>query len=560
MIDNLNWPATLVFVFFFAVVTIMGFMASRWKSGDLDQLHEWGLGGRRFGSWISWFLIGGDLYTAYTVIAVPAVIYAIGAYGFFAVPYTILIYPLLFVAFPRLWAVTHKHQYITAGDFILGRYGNKWLELAVCATGIVATMPYIALQLVGMERVIQALGFSGQGWLSHLPLTIAFVILALYTYSSGLRAPAMIAFVKDTMIYIFVIAAVIIIPLQLGGYGAIFDAAGAVLDKKVAASGGKLAAGLVLQPVQVMPFITLAIGSAMALFLYPHSMTGILAASKSDAIKRNAVALPAYSLVLGLIGIMGYMAIAAGINLVDVKTFALLSQTPGAHSAAQGAVTISQAASVALDSGARTFDAGVYITNPQDAVPQLFLKQFPSWFAGFTFAAIAIGALVPAAVMSIGAANTFTRNFWKPFVEPNLAPNKEASLAKLVSLIVKVGALAILFLMPTQFALDLQLLGGVWMVQIFPALIFGLYTRWFSGPALLVGWAVGIVIGTWLSWGATNWTPASNFFGWLAFNSYNGLTSVLVNIAVAAILSPLLRSSAPDQTIAADYETARAAA
>ena len=511
MIENLNWPATLVFVFFFAVVTVMGFMASRWKSGPLDVLHEWGLGGRRFGAWITWFLLGGDLYTAYTVIAVPALIYAIGAYGFFAVPYTILIYPLLFVAFPRLWAVAHRHEYITAGDFILGRYGDRWLAFAVCATGIVATMPYIALQLVGMERVIQALGFQGEGIFSHLPLTIAFVILALYTYSSGLRAPAMIAFVKDTMIYIFVIAAVVYIPTQLGGYGAIFDAAGAALDKKAAASGGKLAAGLILKPAQVMPFITLAIGSAMALFLYPHSMTGILAASNGNAIRRNAIALPAYSLVLGLIALMGYMAHAAGIQ----------------------------------------------VANPQDAVPQLFLKMFPSWFAGFTFAAIAIGALVPAAVMSIGAANTFTRNFWKPFVDPNLTPAKEAGLAKLVSLIVKLGALLILFVMPTQFAIDLQLLGGVWMIQIFPALIFGLYTRWFTGPALLVGWAAGTLLGTWLSWGATNWTPASNFFGWLSFNSYNGLTSVIVNIAVAAILSPILRGSAVDQTTEADYQDRR---
>jgi SSS family solute:Na+ symporter len=183
--------------------------------------------------------------------------------------------------------------------------------------------------------------------------------------------------------------------------------------------------------------------------------------------------------------------------------------------------------------------------------------MFPSWFAGFTFAAIAIGALVPAAVMSIGAANTFTRNFWKPFVDPNLAPAKEAGLAKLVSLIVKLGALLILFVMPTQFAIDLQLLGGVWMIQIFPALIFGLYTRWFTGPALLVGWAAGTLLGTWLSWGATNWTPASNFFGWLSFNSYNGLTSVIVNIAVAAILSPILRGSAVDQTTEADYQDRR---
>ncbi len=504
MIDNLNVTATIVFVAFFALVTIMGFVAANWKRGNLDELHEWGLGGRRFGSIISWFLIGGDLYTAYTVIAVPALVYAVGAFGFFAVPYTILIYPLLYLAFPRLWSVTHKRGYITGADFVLGRYGNRWLELAIALTGILATMPYIALQLVGIEKVIGALGFQGEGLMSHFPLTIAFVILAVYTYRSGLRAPAMIAFVKDTMIYIFVIAAIIVIPAKLGGYGAIFDAAAQVYAKK----GG--ATGLTLQPQQVMPYITLAIGSALALFIYPHSMTGILSASSSQAIKRNAIALPAYSLVLGLIGLLGLMGHAAGIE----------------------------------------------VKNPQDVVPQLFLKMFPDWFAGFCFAAIAIGALVPAAVMSIGAANTFTRNVWKPFIHPGMTPAEESFVAKLVSLAVKVGALLVILFIPTKFAIDFQLLGGVWMSQCFPAIIFGLFTRWFSGWALLAGWAVGMVLGTYLSWGATAWVPTHAVFDW--FTAYNGLTAICVNVIIATLLSIPLRSTAPDETSPADYEGGRA--
>jgi len=517
MIDNLNWTATTVFVFFFALVTVMGFGASRWKAGDLDHLHEWGLGGRRFGAWITWFLLGGDLYTAYTVIAIPALVYAIGAYGFFAVPYTIVIYPFLYLTMPRLWAVTHRHGYITAGDFVLGRYGDKWLELAVALTGILATMPYIALQLVGMEKVIQALGFHGEGLTAHLPLTIAFVILALYTYSSGLRAPAMIAFVKDIMIYVFIIAAVIVIPIQLGGFGAIFEAAGKVYEAKVAAKPG-LSAGLTLTPAQIGPYVTLAIGSAMALFMYPHALTGTLAASSGQAIRRNTMTLPAYSFVLGLIALLGVMAHAAGVK----------------------------------------------VANPQDAVPQLLLKVFPDWFAGFSFAAIAIGALVPAAVMSIGAANTFTRNIWKPFVDPQVTPKGESTIAKLVSLIVKVGALAFILFIPTTFAVDLQLLGGVWMVQIFPAMILGLYTRWYSGPALLVGWAVGMILGTTLSWGATAWVNVHPLV-WdlpllgrldlgLGFAAYNGLTAVIANFVVATALSAVWKSAARDQTATGDYE------
>jgi solute:Na+ symporter, SSS family len=506
VIDHLNWIAAGVFISFFLLVTVLGFVAAHWKRGDLNDLNEWGLGGRRFGAWISWFLIGGDIYTAYTVIAVPSVVYAIGAYGFFAVPYTIIIYPLLYATFPRLWAVAHRKNYMTAADYVLGRYGNNWLELAVAFTGILATMPYIALQLVGMERVIAALGFHGEGIMAHLPLTIAFVILALYTYRSGLRAPAMIAFVKDIMIYVFVLAAIVIVPMKLGGYGAIFDAAGAALAKKAAASGGKIAAGLLLSPKQMFPFITLAIGSGLALLMYPHSMTGMLSARSGNTIRINAIALPAYSVMLALIALMGYMALAAG----------------------------------------------VHVTNPQDAVPHLILAVFPDWFVGFCFAAIAIGALVPAAIMSIGAANTFTRNIWKPFIHPAMNPQEEAVLAKLMSLIVKVGALAFILFVPTKFALDLQLLGGMWMAQVFPTVIFGLYTRWFSGWALLAGWATGMVLGTWLAWTPAAWVPVHSIFG-SNIAVYNGITAFVANVLVASALSALLPNTARDETRAEDY-------
>src|SRR5579872_5762365 len=220
----LNWTALIVFIFFFAIVSFVGFAAARWKRGNLDHLHEWGLAGGKFGTLITWFLLGGDLYTAYTFIAVPALAFGAGALAFFAVPYTIVIYPFVFVVFPRLWSVAHKHGYIPSADFVKGRFGNRWLALAITITGIVATMPYIALQLVGLQVVIGGLGFVGEGWVGDIPLIIAFVILAAFTYSSGLRAPAAIAIVKDLLIYITAFAAIVIIPIQLGGFGKIFAA------------------------------------------------------------------------------------------------------------------------------------------------------------------------------------------------------------------------------------------------------------------------------------------------------------------------------------------------
>jgi SSS family solute:Na+ symporter len=252
MSDTINWTALSVFIFFFALVTVIGFLASRWQRGGAHKgahLDEWGLGGRNFGTWITWFLVGGDFYTAYTVIAVPALVYAVGAYGFFALPYTILVYPIVFMIMPKLWKEAKREGHVTAADVVFGRYGSRTLETAVALTGIVATMPYIALQLVGMEVVIKALGLTGE-----LPLAAAFVILALYTYTAGLRAPALIAFVKDLMIYIVVIAAVIIVPMKVGGYAAVFSSA----RDAFALKGG--ATGLTLHPGQLLPFATLALG------------------------------------------------------------------------------------------------------------------------------------------------------------------------------------------------------------------------------------------------------------------------------------------------------------
>jgi solute:Na+ symporter, SSS family len=171
-VQEVNWIALGIFVALFGFITWLGFAAAHWRKGDLDQLHEWGLGGRRFGTLITWFLVGGDVYTAYTFIAVPALAFGAGAVAFFAVPYTIIIYPLLFLVYRRLWHVCHKHGYITAGDFVRGRFGNRWLALAVTITGIVATMPYIALQLVGIQVVIGALGVSGSGLAGDLPLIV----------------------------------------------------------------------------------------------------------------------------------------------------------------------------------------------------------------------------------------------------------------------------------------------------------------------------------------------------------------------------------------------------
>jgi solute:Na+ symporter, SSS family len=513
-VADVNWTALIVFVVLFGFITWLGFAAAHWRRGDLTLLNEWGLGGRRFGTIITWFLVGGDLYTAYTFIAVPALAFGAGAVAFFAVPYTILIYPILFLVFPRLWYVCHKHNYITPADFVRGRFGNRWLALAVTITGLIATLPYIALQLVGLQVVIGALGVTSTGYAGDIPLIIAFVILAAFTYSSGLRAPASIAVVKDTLIYITAFAAVIAAPIQLGGFGKIFAAVPAqklLLALPPAHSTGSYSA-----------YVTLAIGSALALFLYPHSITGILSASSGRAIRRNAAMLPAYSFMLGLLALLGFFAVAAGLG------------------------------------GLPQFATGFKQFGNNFAVPALILHLFPSWFVGIAFAAIGIGALVPAAIMSIGAANLYTRNIHREFINKNPTDHQEAQMAKWVSLIVKFGALAFIVFAPTQYAIQLQLLGGIWIIQTLPSVMLGVYTRWFNDWALLIGWAAGIVAGTAMAFSVNLSSTYTIAFAGHSFPGYAAFYTVILNLVVTVVLTPIFNAmrSAPapiDATAAADY-------
>ncbi len=156
--------------------------------------------------------------------------------------------------------------------------------------------------------------------------------------------------------------------------------------------------------------------------MYPHAVTGTLAAKSRETIRRNTALLPAYSLVLGLIALLGYMALAG------------------------------KGVPAAVRAGGNT----------PLAVPLLCNATFPGWFAGISFAAVVIGALVPAAIMSIAAANLFTRNVFAEFIKPHATPELQTRVSQLASLIVKAGALLFVLALSKSFAINLQLLGGIW--------------------------------------------------------------------------------------------------
>lgn len=495
---NADFVTIAVFLSLLLLITGMGFGATRWRrKGKLENLDEWALGGRSFGSFISWFLLGGEIYTAYTIIALPAAVFSVGAFGFYAMPYAVSAYLLGFLILPRLVTLARERSYVTLTDFVNDRFKSKWLGLAVTLTGLLAILPYLALQLVGLEVVFGSLGIGGSSnnWLlNHMPLLVAFAILAFFTYSSGLRAPALIAFVKDILTYVVLIAAFIFIPIKLGGFETIFDRAA-----DATAAAGKAGA---LSTVDPGVYLTVAFGSGLALFLYPHAITGLFAAKGARTVRRNMSLLPINAVFMGIAALLGVLALAAGIKPKD--------------------------------------------GNPQYAVPQLLIESFPSWFVGVAFAAIAMCALVPASVMAIAAGNLVSRNLYRQFSRSTITTKKETFVSKWVSVMIKVGALVFVLYLDPKVALNFQLLAGIWMLQILPTILIGIFVKRFvASQALLAGLIVSVAYGTWAVYEIK--TPTGAPFGgsaatpfFLSTPVYVAVSALVVNLVVIAAVSLLV--------------------
>lgn len=444
-----NAVMILVFVVMFLLFTILGFRASKWRQGDLNHLHEWSLAGNKIGPLLMWFLVGADVYTAYTFIAVPSGIFAKGSIFFFAVPYVMSTFGIALVVMPRLWKVSKDKGYVTAVDFVKDKFNSKTLAILIALTGIIAELPYIALQIVGMKAVLQVilLQYGDAKAISEIALLVSFIILAVFTFWSGLRGAVLTAVMKDIIILTTVIVVIIAVPLSYGGFFHAFSMA-----KQIGIAKKPPVDFVTLPAILTNAYISLFILSAFALYLYPHTINGVLSAKSERSIRLSTALLPFYGIGLAFLALFGILIYAVPDALKAVGNNGIL------------------------------------------VVPTLIKETMPSWFTGFAFLGIFIGGLVPAAIMAISQANLLTRNIVKEF-KPDLSPKAETKIAKWASAIFKFLALGFVFLVPETYSIQLQLLGGILIVQTLPPIFIGLYTKWLDKNALIAGWLVGTISG-----------------------------------------------------------------
>ncbi len=475
---------TIPFVALFIFFIVLGFYGKSWRKGDLNHVHEWSLAGRRLGTALVFFLIGADLYTAYTFVAIPSGVFAKGSLYFYAVPYVMLTFGIALVTMPRLWTLSREKGYITASDFVKDRFRSLTLAVLVAITGIVSELPYIALQIIGMQAVLTVMfaGSSNAQTVEEISLLIAFIILAAFTYTSGLRGATLTAIFKDILIWITVIAVIVVVPISIGGFGTAFK------DVK---------ADHVTLPNSLVPaYATLVLGSALALYLYPHAINGVLSSQSAQKLRLSTGLLPLYGVGLAIMALMGILvyAIPSAINF--------LSSFPESS-------------------------RGILV------VPSLILYSMPGWFSGIALLGIFIGGLVPAAIMAMAQANLLTRNIIKE-IRPNLSATSEIRITKISSTVFKFVALGFVFTVPATYAISLQLLGGILIAQILPAVFFGLYVKSLRKEPLIAGLLVGIFSGIYMVEFANNFGALTSSLFQTTFGSlYIAVIALTFNLIVS---------------------------
>ena len=482
--ETVGLSTIIPFVGLFVLFIFLGFYGKYWRRGNLNDTHEWSLAGRKLGITLVFFLIGADIYTAYAFVALPSGVFAKGSFYFLT--YAAVAFGVALVTMPRLLALSKEKGYITASDFIKGRFGSTTLGILIAITGIVSLLPYIALQIVGMQSVLIVMlsGTTNPQIVEEIALVVAFAVLAAFTYTSGLRGATLTAVLKDILIWITVIALIIVVPLSIdGGLSTAF--------KNVKPSY------LTVPDSLVTGYVTIMLGSALALYLYPHAINGVLSSESVHKLTRSTALLPLYAIGLAIMGLMGILVYAVPPAMNFLSHFPESSR-------------------------------GILV------VPSLILYSMPPWFTGIALLGIFIGGLVPAAIMTISQANLLTRNIIKE-IRPNMSATSEIRITKISSTVFKFVALGFVFVVPATYAISLQLLGVILIIQILPAVFFGLYVKSLRKGPLIAGLIVGIVSGILM-------VEYTNHFGALTSSLFNIPIFGSLYVAVVALAFNLIIS------------------
>ena len=414
-------------------VVVVSFVGARWRGAKMSDIAEWSVGGHRFGGVIVWFLMGGDIYTAFALVSIPGGAFGTGGLIMYAAVYGIIAYPFLYFVMPRLYLIAKRHKMITGGDYVKARFSSPTLALLVALTGILAMLPYIALQIVGIRYVLDAM---------NLPVVesfiIAFLVVAAFTIVAGLRGPTLGAIIKGFLLWGVIIVATVVLASKFSGFGATFSS---------------LPPAKYLIPNNLMlAFVTLGLGNGIAWPLFPNLLIGMFGAKDARTIKRNCVFLPVYQIWLVVLAVFGFVALAQ--NLVPSGVSSL-------------------------------------------AFPNVLAAYFPPTFVAIAFAGVIIGSMVPASLQSLAAANLITRNIYLEYFNKSASEGSQVKVGRVFVFVMIAGSLIFaLTPAASGLIFYLLTMSYAWLLQTLPAVVISLFWKRLDKFSVGLGWGVGMCITT----------------------------------------------------------------
>jgi SSS family solute:Na+ symporter len=470
-------PSVVAIAIIFGIIllgAVTGLSAGVRRKMNLEQ---WTVAGRGFGLIFVWLLMAGEIYTTFAFLGASGWAYSRGGPVLYVIAYLVLAYVVSFFILPEIWEVGRRFALHTESDFFLQRYGNKYLAALVAVVGVVFIVPYLQLQLTGLGIIVEVASFRAIS--RPVAMTIAFVIVAGFVLSSGIRSVAWVSVLKDSLMLIAAFSVGFGIPYHyFGGIAPMFRALAQAKAAHLTMPGSTANLGHAW-------YISTVLLTSLGFYMWPHAFGSVYTARSSDTLRRNAVIMPLYGITLPLLLFVGYTAILVipGLKTGDLALLTLVRQT------------------------------------------------FPAWFLGVIGGAGALTAMVPAAILILTAATLFAKNFVRLLFRPSMKDDEVAKLAKMM--VVVITGVALYFAIHSSTTLvQLLLLAYAGIAQFLPGVVLGLFWK----RVTMTGVFAGLVIGV----GTTALLLLSKHDPFLGLNA--GFVALCVNFVVTVSVSVVTRA------------------
>lgn len=466
--------ATSVFAAFMVATVALGLFAVRGRGGGGGGLAEWSVGGRSLGTVFIWVLMAGEGYTSFSYLGAAGWGYDYGAPVMYVVAYMSCGYAVGYVVGPMLWDYARRHGLVGITDMVAHRYGRPWLGAVVAVLATVFLLPYIQLQITGMGVVVTTVTYGAVSL--EWAYFVAFAVTTGFVVVSGLRGSAWVSVLKDVLVIGTLGFLACYVPLHyFGGYGELFDRLAAEKPQWLTLpghGGGRLGTGW---------FASTTVLNALTVVIFPTTVAGYLGARSADALRRNAVLLPAYNVLLFVPMLLGMAA---------------LFVVPGLTGAESNL-----------------------------ALFKLVVDSLPAWAVGLIGVAAALSSIVPMAVFMLVIGTMWGRSVLS-LVPRWSAGERQKTASRIVVVIAGSVALVMTYVAPNTLV-RLSLVSYEGMAQLVPMLLLGLVWRGLTVSGAVGGLVVGVVAVCLLVFSGNDPVWGVNA----------GMVALVLNLVVAVVVS-----------------------